>query len=197
MYCWPCGIIFSKLAFSTSLVAANQPSTSVAIAQAINTARLVLNPRRSSALPEWRSNSATVRTTGIASSSVEAAAMAWVLERWDQRARGAPPATPPGPAGARDHRRSQANVDLFPPRAGLGAAKHAPAQPEREHRVACAGHAEEAAVVRNGERLEAARVRIELQHEAALTGDVEVTGDRPDRVQVEEFRILGAIEPRL
>ena len=37
---------------------------------------------------------------------------------------------------------------------------------------------------------------VELQHEAALAGDVQLAGGGPDRVEVEEFRIVGAVEPR-
>ena len=73
MYGWLCGIIFSKLAFSTSLVAAKKPSTTVITAHTTSTSRRLLNTSRSSRLPDFRSKSARSRTTGICSRSSEAA----------------------------------------------------------------------------------------------------------------------------
>src|SRR5689334_11835572 len=82
MYGWLCGIIFSKLALSTSLVAAKKARTIVRMAQTASTARRLLNTRRSRALPDLGLNSARSRMTGIVvGSSWEAAAMALLSER--------------------------------------------------------------------------------------------------------------------
>src|SRR5512137_1640053 len=77
---WLDGIIFSKLALSVSRVAANQASTTVAIAQATITIVRWLKTSRSSRLPVAGSKSARSRTTGMWSRSSVTAAMSVLQE---------------------------------------------------------------------------------------------------------------------
>src|SRR6185295_13081452 len=239
MYGWLCGIIFSKLALSASLVAASVPSTSVSSAQTTTTESLWLNIVRSSRLPDLQSKSARPRTTGIVSGLAESAVMMIVLARPSARRdpgdhdaaragecktcrsdvdkarerhrlpehhllerasaigaardatarvgneRGALPR-----ANRRDDRGGKPGVDLGPRGAVIVAAVHVAAKPVGDHRGARIGDAEEAAVVRHGERGETSLRGIELQHQSALAGHVELSGRRSNRVEVEEFGIV-------
>ena len=76
MYGWLCGIIFSKLALSTSRVMPRYARTTVAAAQTITTASRLLKIRRSSKLPDFWSKSVADLTTGIVSTGLWAEAMA-------------------------------------------------------------------------------------------------------------------------
>src|SRR4030095_2259242 len=89
----------------------------------------------------------------------------------------------------------QPGLDLGPCPAGVVAAPDVAAEPEDERRVARGEDAEETAVVRNRYRLEPLRRRIELQHEARFARDIEIARDRTDRIEIEEFRVVRAIEP--
>ena len=96
-----------------------------------------------------------------------------------------------------DDRRRQPGLDLGPRHASVVAAPDVAAQTEGEHGVARGGDAEETPFVGNRERLEPLRGRVELEHEPALARDVDIPRHGTDRIQIEEFRIVGSVEPRL